>query len=621
MSEKVSESINSINTLQNIEEHTISEEKITIEQAAKLERRENTYNLNRANKELSNEEARLADLNEEYDSNYQGQESFFKLGDEVYHLEKDAEAYGLLHYIEANAVATAKGDNKEEDNNERVNSTLKIDEILNKYTYESDEQKEEVERLVEIQIEKQTEFYANKSKEELDKVELSPEGQSFRENEYMTALKGRWSEISTEKEISSEKIEQLKEAIQETEAKRADNLRREKGEAPLDPAELVGKNDPEKSHVNDMDTIKLTSALAEGFYNNDRTRVEDIENELKARLEAKYPGDTAKQEELYNRYYKLAENNLDEITTARDNNEQKTESEELIDLVELSKSFSERLKGLTPLSIEYQQEAMKIRQEIDSMDVDDDAKKSIRESIWLTSQSGEKSEKSNEEGTEDEPVEDNPEKAKEELLASYSERLKGLTPLSIEYQQEAMKIRQEINSMDVDDDAKKSIRESIWATDASEGSSEEGEYDSVDRTYESWKSQYESKVAKGEVKNVREGLQRAIITVPNISADERQYLLDRLNKEFPYDPNDSAEKAARKAAEEKDTYKGEVEAKKEESRKRIRKIKNLFSRKERAKKDGAALNTGGAGSADSKRTKGLIGSLFEAFQGWLASKT
>ena len=280
-----------------------------------------------------------------------------------------------------------------------------------------------------------------------------------------------------------------------------------------------------------MDTIKLTSALAEGFYNNDRTRVEDVENELKARLEAKYPGDTAKQEELYNRYYKLAENNLDEITTARDNNEQKTESEELIDLVELSKSFSERLKGLTPLSIEYQQEAMKIRQEI--------------------------------------------------------------------------------NSMDVDDDAKKSIRESIWATDASEGSSEEGEYDSVDRTYESWKSQYESKVAKGEVKNVREGLQRAIITVPNISADERQYLLDRLNKEFPYDPNDSAEKAARKAAEEKDTYK-------EESRKRIKKIKNLFSRKERAKKDGAALNTGGVGSADSKRTKGLIGSLFEAFQGWLA---
>ena len=538
MSEKVSESINSINTLQNIEEHTISEEKITIEQAAKLERRENTYNLNRANKELSNEEARLADLNEEYDSNYQDQESFFKLGDEVYHLEKDAEAYGLLHYIEANAVATAKGDNKEEDNNERVNSTLKIDEILNKYTYESDEQKEEVERLVEIQIEKQTEFYANKSKEELDKVELSPEGQSFRENEYMTALKGRWSEISTEKEISSEKIEQLKEAIQETEAKRADNLRREKGEAPLDPAELVGKNDPEKSHVNDMDTIKLTSALAEGFYNNDRTRVEDVENELKARLEAKYPGDTAKQEELYNRYYKLAENNLDEITTARDNNEQKTESEELIDLVELSKSFSERLKGLTPLSIEYQQESIKIRQEI--------------------------------------------------------------------------------NSMDVDDDAKKSIRESIWATDASEGSSEEGEYDSVDRTYESWKSQYESKVAKGEVKNVREGLQRAIITVPNISADERQYLLDRLNKEFPYDPNDSAEKAARKAAEEKDTYKGEVEAKKEESQKRIKKIKNLFSIKERAKKDGAALNTGGAGSADSKRTKGLIGSLFEAFQGWLA---
>ena len=481
MSEKVPESINSINTLQNIEEHTISEEKITIEQAAKLERRENTYNLNRANKELSNEEARLADLNEEYDSNYQDQESFFKLGDEVYHLEKDAEAYGLLHYIEANAVATAKGDNKEEDNNERVNSTLKIDEILNKYTYESDEQKEEVERLVEIQIEKQTEFYANKSKEELDKVELSPEGQSFRENEYMTALKGRWSEISTEKEISSEKIEQLKEAIQETEAKRADNLRREKGEAPLDPA---------------------------------------------------------KQEELYNRYYKLAENNLDEITTARDNNEQKTESEELIDLAELSKSFSERLKGLTPLSIEYQQESIKIRQEIDSMDVDDDAKKSIRESIW--------------------------------------------------------------------------------ATDASEGSSEEGEYDSVDRTYESWKSQYESKVAKGEVKNVREGLQRAIITVPNISADERQYLLDRLNKEFPYDPNDSAEKAARKAAEEKDTYKGEVEAKKEESRKRIKKIKNLFSRKERAKKDGATLNTGGAGSADSKRTKGLIGSLFEAFQGWLA---
>ena len=538
MSEKVSESINSINTLQNIEEHTISEEKITIEQAAKLERRENTYNLNRANKELSNEEARLADLNEEYDSNYQDQESFFKLGDEVYHLEKDAEAYGLLHYIEANAVATAKGDNKEEDNNERVNSTLKIDEILNKYTYESDEQKEEVERLVEIQIEKQTEFYANKSKEELDKVELSPEGQSFRENEYMTALKGRWSEISTEKEISSEKIEQLKEAIQETEAKRADNLRREKGEAPLDPAELVGKNDPEKSHVNDMDTIKLTSALAEGFYNNDRTRVEDVENELKARLEAKYPGDTAKQEELYNRYYKLAENNLDEITTARDNNEQKTESEELIDLVELSKSFSERLKGLTPLSIEYQQESIKIRQEIDSMDVDDDAKKSIRESIL--------------------------------------------------------------------------------ATDASEGSSEEGEYDSVDRTYESWKSQYESKVAKGEVKNVREGLQRAIITVPNISADERQYLLDRLNKEFPYDPNDSAEKAARKAAEEKDTYKGEVEAKKEESRKRIKKIKNLFSGKERAKKDGAALNTGGVGSADSKRTKGLIGSLFEAFQGWLA---
>ena len=541
MSEKVSESINSINTLQNIEEHTISEEKITIEQAAKLERRENTYNLNRANKELSNEEARLADLNEEYDSNYQDQESFFKLGDEVYHLEKDAEAYGLLHYIEANAVATAKGDNKEEDNNERVNSTLKIDEILNKYTYESDEQKEEVERLVEIQIEKQTEFYANKSKEELDKVELSPEGQSFRENEYMTALKGRWSEISTEKEISSEKIEQLKEAIQETEAKRADNLRREKGEAPLDPAELVGKNDPEKSHVNDMDTIKLTSALAEGFYNNDRTRVEDVENELKARLEAKYPGDTAKQEELYNRYYKLAENNLDEITTARDNNEQKTESEELIDLAELSKSFSERLKGLTPLSIEYQQESIKIRQEIDSMDVDDDAKKSIRESIW--------------------------------------------------------------------------------ATDASEGSSEEGEYDSVDRTYESWKSQYESKVAKGEVKNVREGLQRAIITVPNISADERQYLLDRLNKEFPYDPNDSAEKAARKAAEEKDTYKGEVEAKKEESQKRIKKIKNLFSIKERAKKDGAALNTGGVGSADSKRTKGLIGSLFEAFQGWLASKT
>lgn len=538
MSEKVPESINSINTLQNIEEHTISEEKITIEQAAKLERRENTYNLNRANKELSNEEARLADLNEEYDSNYQDQESFFKLGDEVYHLEKDAEAYGLLHYIEANAVATAKGDNKEEDNNERVNSTLKIDEILNKYTYESDEQKEEVERLVEIQIEKQTEFYANKSKEELDKVELSPEGQSFRENEYMTALKGRWSEISTEKEISSEKIEQLKEAIQETEAKRADNLRREKGEAPLDPAELVGKNDPEKSHVNDMDTIKLTSALAEGFYNNDRTRVEDVENELKARLEAKYPGDTAKQEELYNRYYKLAENNLDEITTARDNNEQKTESEELIDLAELSKSFSERLKGLTPLSIEYQQESIKIRQEIDSMDVDDDAKKSIRESIW--------------------------------------------------------------------------------ATDASEGSSEEGEYDSVDRTYESWKSQYESKVAKGEVKNVREGLQRAIITVPNISADERQYLLDRLNKEFPYDPNDSAEKAARKAAEEKDTYKGEVEAKKEESRKRIKKIKNLFSGKERAKKDGATLNTGGAGSADSKRTKGLIGSLFEAFQGWLA---
>ena len=541
MSEKVPESINSINTLQNIEEHTISEEKITIEQAAKLERRENTYNLNRANKELSNEEARLADLNEEYDSNYQDQESFFKLGDEVYHLEKDAEAYGLLHYIEANAVATAKGDNKEEDNNERVNSTLKIDEILNKYTYESDEQKEEVERLVEIQIEKQTEFYANKSKEELDKVELSPEGQSFRENEYMTALKGRWSEISTEKEISSEKIEQLKEAIQETEAKRADNLRREKGEAPLDPAELVGKNDPEKSHVNDMDTIKLTSALAEGFYNNDRTRVEDVENELKARLEAKYPGDTAKQEELYNRYYKLAENNLDEITTARDNNEQKTESEELIDLAELSKSFSERLKGLTPLSIEYQQESIKIRQEIDSMDVDDDAKKSIRESIL--------------------------------------------------------------------------------ATDASEGSSEEGEYDSVDRTYESWKSQYESKVAKGEVKNVREGLQRAIITVPNISADERQYLLDRLNKEFPYDPNDSAEKAARKAAEEKDTYKGEVEAKKEESRKRIKKIKNLFSIKERAKKDGAALNTGGVGSADSKRTKGLIGSLFEAFQGWLASKT
>lgn len=541
MSEKVPESINSINTLQNIEEHTISEEKITIEQAAKLERRENTYNLNRANKELSNEEARLADLNEEYDSNYQDQESFFKLGDEVYHLEKDAEAYGLLHYIEANAVATAKGDNKEEDNNERVNSTLKIDEILNKYTYESDEQKEEVERLVEIQIEKQTEFYANKSKEELDKVELSPEEQSFRENEYMTALKGRWSEISTEKEISSEKIEQLKEAIQETEAKRADNLRREKGEAPLDPAELVGKNDPEKSHVNDMDTIKLTSALAEGFYNNDRTRVEDVENELKARLEAKYPGDTAKQEELYNRYYKLAENNLDEITTARDNNEQKTESEELIDLAELSNSFSERLKGLTPLSIEYQKESIKIRQEIDSMDVDDDAKKSIRESIW--------------------------------------------------------------------------------ATDASEGSSEEGEYDSVDRTYESWKSQYESKVAKGEVKNVREGLQRAIITVPNISADERQYLLDRLNKEFPYDPNDSAEKAARKAAEEKDTYKGEVEAKKEESRKRIKKIKNLFSRKERAKKDGAALNTGGVGSADSKRTKGLIGSLFEAFQGWLASKT
>ena len=538
MSEKVSESINSINTLQNIEEHTISEEKITIEQAAKLERRENTYNLNRANKELSNEEARLADLNEEYDSNYQDQESFFKLGDEVYHLEKDAEAYGLLHYIEANAVATAKGDNKEEDNNERVNSTLKIDEILNKYTYESDEQKEEVERLVEIQIEKQTEFYANKSKEELDKVELSPEGQSFRENEYMTALKGRWSEISTEKEISSEKIEQLKEAIQETEAKRADNLRREKGEAPLDPAELVGKNDPEKSHVNDMDTIKLTSALAEGFYNNDRTRVEDVKNELKARLEAKYPGDTAKQVESYNRYYKLAENNLDEITAARDNNEQKTESEELIDLAELSKSFSERLKGLTPLSIEYQQESIKIRQEIDSMDVDDDAKKSIRESIW--------------------------------------------------------------------------------ATDASEGSSEEGEYDSVDRTYESWKSQYESKVAKGEVKNVREGLQRAIITVPNISADERQYLLDRLNKEFPYDPNDSAEKAARKAAEEKDTYKGEVEAKKEESRKRIRKIKNLFSRKERAKKDGAALNTGGVGSADSKRTKGLFGSLFEAFQGWLA---
>ena len=538
MSEKVPESINSINTLQNIEEHTISEEKITIEQAAKLERRENTYNLNRANKELSNEEARLADLNEEYDSNYQDQESFFKLGDEVYHLEKDAEAYGLLHYIEANAVATAKGDNKEEDNNERVNSTLKIDEILNKYTYESDEQKEEVERLVEIQIEKQTEFYANKSKEELDKVELSPEGQSFGENEYMTALKGRWSEISTEKEISSEKIEQLKEAIQETEAKRADNLRREKGEAPLDPAELVGKNDPEKSHVNDMDTIKLTSALAEGFYNNDRTRVEDVENELKARLEAKYPGDTAKQEELYSRYYKLAENNLDEITTARDNNEQKTESEELIDLAELSNSFSERLKGLTPLSIEYQKESIKIRQEIDSMDVDDDAKKSIRESIW--------------------------------------------------------------------------------ATDASEGSSEEGEYDSVDRTYESWKSQYESKVAKGEVKNVREGLQRAIITVPNISADERQYLLDRLNKEFPYDPNDSAEKAARKAAEEKDTYKGEVEAKKEESRKRIKKIKNLFSRKERAKKDGAALNTGGAGSADSKRTKGLIGSLFEAFQGWLA---
>ena len=538
MSEKVSESINSINTLQNIEEHTISEEKITIEQAAKLERRENTYNLNRANKELSNEEARLADLNEEYDSNYQDQESFFKLGDEVYHLEKDAEAYGLLHYIEANAVATAKGDNKEEDNNERVNSTLKIDEILNKYTYESDEQKEEVERLVEIQIEKQTEFYANKSKEELDKVELSPEGQSFRENEYMTALKGRWSEISTEKEISSEKIEQLKEAIQETEAKRADNLRREKGEAPLDPAELVGKNDPEKSHVNDMDTIKLTSALAEGFYNNDRTRVEDVKNELKARLEAKYPGDTAKQVESYNRYYKLAENNLDEITTARDNNEQKTESEELMDLVELSKSFSERLKGLTPLSIEYQKESIKIRQEIDSMDVDDDAKKSIRESIL--------------------------------------------------------------------------------ATDASEGSSEEGEYDSVDRTYESWKSQYESKVAKGEVKNVREGLQRAIITVPNISADERQYLLDRLNKEFPYDPNDSAEKAARKAAEEKDTYKGEVEAKKEESRKRIRKIKNLFSRKERAKKDGAALNTGGVGSADSKRTKGLFGSLFEAFQGWLA---
>ena len=538
MSEKVPESINSINTLQNIEEHTISEEKITIEQAAKLERRENTYNLNRANKELSNEEARLADLNEEYDSNYQDQESFFKLGDEVYHLEKDAEAYGLLHYIEANAVATAKGDNKEEDNNERVNSTLKIDEILNKYTYESDEQKEEVERLVEIQIEKQTEFYANKSKEELDKVELSPEGQSFRENEYMTALKGRWSEISTEKEISSEKIEQLKEAIQETEAKRADNLRREKGEAPLDPAELVGKNDPEKSHVNDMDTIKLTSALAEGFYNNDRTRVEDIENELKARLEAKYPGDTAKQVESYNRYYKLAENNLEKITTARGNNEQKTESEELIDLAELSKSFSERLKGLTPLSIEYQQESIKIRQEIDSMDVDDDAKKSIRESIW--------------------------------------------------------------------------------ATDASEGSSEEGEYDSVDRTYESWKSQYESKVAKGEVKNVREGLQRAIITVPNISADERQYLLDRLNKEFPYDPNDSAEKAARKAAEEKDTYKGEVEAKKEESRKRVRKIKNLFDRKERAKKDGATLNTGGAGSADSKRTKGLIGSLFEAFQGWLA---
>ena len=540
MSEKVPESINSINTLQNIEEHTISEEKITIEQAAKLERRENTYNLNRANKELSNEEARLADLNEEYDSNYQDQESFFKLGDEVYHLEKDAEAYGLLHYIEANAVATAKGDNKEEDNNERVNSTLKIDEILNKYTYESDEQKEEVERLVEIQIEKQTEFYANKSKEELDKVELSPEEQSFRENEYMTALKGRWSEISTEKEISSEKIEQLKEAIQETEAKRADNLRREKGEAPLDPAELVGKNDPEKSHVNDMDTIKLTSALAEGFYNNDRTRVEDVENELKARLEAKYPGDTAKQEELYNRYYKLAENNLDEITTARDNNEQKTESEELIDLAELSNSFSERLKGLTPLSIEYQQESIKIRQEIDSMDVDDDAKKSIRESIW--------------------------------------------------------------------------------ATDASEGSSEEGEYDSVDRTYESWKSQYESKVAKGEVKNVREGLQRAIITVPNISADERQYLLDRLNKEFPYDPNDSAEKAARKAAEEKDTYKGEVEAKKEESRKRIKKIKNLFSRKERAKKDGAALNTGGAGSADSKRTKGLIGSLLEALKGWWIAK-
>ncbi len=130
--------------------------------------------------------------------------------------------------------------------------------------------------------------------------------------------------------------------------------------------------------------------------------------------------------------------------------------------------------------------------------------------------------------------------------------------------------------------------------------SDSDQFQSIDKTYDAWKG---AMTSWEDADNVRQNLQRAIMTYFSGLPEEKQHLMDRLSADFPYDPNPPAEQAARKAAEEKDHHKAEKKQQKEKSGF----FKGLFRRDSSAKRDKLSLGTGGDGSADKKRNNALLG--------------
>lgn len=482
MSEKIP--VRTIDELDRIEEHTIGEVEVTAEISAKAERRGLDYDLRRANKELASEEESLDSISREANENYKKQEDFLQFAEMIRDYEDNSEdSRGLLHFIEAGALAVVQ-----EDKESSIASSIEIENIVDKFNIEDEAEREEVMNSIESQIIAHSEYY--ESVEDLSDLNLSSETAVTGKNQYFNDLTNRWFEIKGdtagekvvvvgEESIIKGRIKQLSSAVKEMGDSRVEMLAREKGEIPV-----TVETDIHKMNYEDMSLVNLAQVMAEAYKQDDRTRMESIEDVAKARFAEKYADDPEGQEKAYEMFMTRVETRVDkpdkveagagEVGAEATSEAKPEKALDASEIEALAGGFLDRLKQFDYLSLDYQKEQAKIFAEITNLeDTSDEDKKLISQRLAEMVQADQEAEAKPEMLSAEEI---------ETLAESYLERLGELGPLSsLERQAEYKLITDEILNLEgISDEDRAKLADQVSAFQQEEaGESDEAENDAT----------------------------------------------------------------------------------------------------------------------------------------------